>query len=256
MIDIERRRKILKYVLGIYPSVWQLPNSVKILEFLELTEDFNPVKGETVLDLGCGKGLQAQLLASNGANIIAMDPNVKRHRAAMRELRWSRVRNRVDLRCCSIEDDSFEPGTLDSAISFCVLEHIPNLDNVLQRINKALKPEGELHATVDSLSNVDDEQLLLTHRREHEVVQYFTLDTIESTLNRAGFRVFEKRHILSSELAKKKLIDELETGNYLQPAKIRKADFENLSKHERECSSKNRGTMILVRARKSATPLY
>ena len=251
MIDIERRRKILKYIFRVYPNVWQLPNSVKILEFTELTKDHFPAKGETVLDLGCGKGIQTQLLASRGAMVIGMDPSVKRHTAAIKELRWSRVRKNVDFRCCTLETDGLESKSLDKAISFCVLEHIPNLDDVLSTIYKALKPGGELHATVDSLSNIDDEQLLDKHRNQHAVVQYFTMETIEETLNRAGFTVFEKRHILTSELARQKLIDELRTGNYLQPVEIRKGDFDKLARDEQTSLSPEKGTMILVRARKT-----
>jgi 2-polyprenyl-3-methyl-5-hydroxy-6-metoxy-1,4-benzoquinol methylase len=251
MIDLERRKKILKYLAGIYPSVWQLPNSVKILEFRALIDDHHPVKGETVLDLGCGKGLQTQLLASKGASVIGIDPSIKRHKAAITEIRWSRVKKNVDFRCCTLEVDSLESSSLDKAISFCVLEHIPNLDDVLSTIHKGLKPGGELHATVDSLSNIGDEQLLDKHRNEHAVVQYFTLETIEETLNRAGFSVFEKRHILTSDLARQKLMDELNTGNYFQPARIRKSDFEKLLSEEVASSSPDIGTMILVRARKA-----
>jgi 2-polyprenyl-3-methyl-5-hydroxy-6-metoxy-1,4-benzoquinol methylase len=250
MIDIRRRVSTLKYVLGLYPSVWQLPNAVKIYEYLEIAKGLNANKNLRILDLGCGRGLQTQLLARNAAHVTGIEPDPKRFQLALRDVRSSRVKNKIEFVNGTLEDATLEEGTLDRAVSFCVLEHIPNLDEVLAKIFKLLRSGGELHATVDSLGNMDDQALIEKHRKEHAVVQYFTLDTIEETLNRAGFVVTEKRHFLTSPLAKAKLIAELETGNYLDPIELRKKRVQDLAEAESRITEPSGGTMILVRARK------
>jgi 2-polyprenyl-3-methyl-5-hydroxy-6-metoxy-1,4-benzoquinol methylase len=250
MIDFQRRVKMLKYLLGIYPSIWQLPNAVKIHEFMELTNGLSTGSNNRILDLGCGQGMQTQLIAKTGAYLIGVEPNAKRYGLALRELQSSRVKPRVKFFNGTLEEAGLEEESFDSVISFCVLEHIPNLDDVLKNIYKILKQGGEIHATVDSLSNIDNESLLNKHRREHAVVQYFSLDTIEHVLNQAGFVVTENRHILTSELARNKLIKELETGNYLEHIGMRKTAVQELIHEESQSNTNDQGTMILVRARK------
>jgi len=251
MIDIQRRVFALKYFLGAYPSVWQLPNAVKIYEYLEIEKGLNSSPDSRMLDLGCGRGLQTQLLALNAAHVTGVEPDTKRHSLALRDIKTSRVRKKVTFVHGTLEDANLKKETLDRAVSFCVLEHIPNLTEILVKIFGLLRVGGELHATVDSLSNIDDKNLLEKHRKEHAVVQYFTLDSIEQTLNRAGFTVTEKRNFLTSKLAKEKLVDELETGIYLDPPAQRKKMVHELVDAEKRSTEPNQGTMILVRARKA-----
>lgn len=248
MIDIKRRVTAIKYALGFYPSIWQLPNAVKIFEYLEIEKGLKLDRRHQVLDLGCGRGLQTQLLARNAAHVTGVEPDNKRHLLAVRDLGSSRLRKKINFVHGTLEDAKLEKESLDRAVSFCVLEHIPNLDEALSRIFRAMRSGGELHATVDSLSNINDDRLLEKHRSEHSVIQYFTLDSIEQTLNNAGFAVMEKRHFLTSKLAKEKLIAELETGNYLDPVVRRKKLVQDLFDAEMQNSAPNQGTMILVRA--------
>jgi SAM-dependent methyltransferase len=250
MLELKNKLHSLKYLLGIYPNFWQLPNAVKLYEFMELTRDFYPAKNTRVLDLGCGKGIQTQLLAARGADVFGVDPSTKRFNAANGELKWSKAKRKVRFFCGTLEEAKLKDKSFDSVISFCVLEHIPNLPEVLQEIHRILKDGGELHATVDALDNIDDAALKDKHRNEHAVVQYFTPETIEETLRKAGFRVTEKRHILTSDLAKDKLIEELTTGKYFLPPSERKKALERLKKEEEKSASRKRGTMILCRAQK------
>ena len=250
MIDVARRISLLKYLFGVYPSVWQLPNAVKILEFNELTKVFSPDEGTKVLDLGCGKGLQTQLLASRGAKVFGVEPNEKRYKLAQREVRWSRAKRDVSFFHGTLDQAPFEDGSFDSVVSFCVLEHIPNLDEVLQRLHRLLRKGGQLHATVDSLSNIEDNDLIEKHRNEHSVVEYFTPQTVDDRLRGAGFEVLEKRHILTSDMAKQMLVNELKTGNYWMPPDVRSKYYSELVEAETQAPSET-GTMILVRAQKA-----
>lgn len=250
MIDIQRRVSSLKYLLGVYPSVWQLPNSVKIYEYLEIEKGLGLDGKSNVLDLGCGRGLQTQLLARNSAHVTGIEPDTKRYSLAVRDLKTKRLKEKIDFVHGTLDDAKIEPESLDRAVSFCVLEHIPNLDDVLATIHTLLKKGGEIHATVDSLTNMEPGDKLEKHRVEHKVVQYFTMDTIEETLKRAGFTVFEKRNFLTSDLAKEKLLTELETDNYQDPAASKKEMVADLTEKEQSSPHSDRGTMILVRARK------
>jgi 2-polyprenyl-3-methyl-5-hydroxy-6-metoxy-1,4-benzoquinol methylase len=242
--------KTLKYASGIYPSVWQLPNALKIYEFKELAEGTGLAPGHRVLDLGCGKGIQSQLLARLGPSVFGVDPNAKKVRNAQRELRESKVRARVEFACATVESLRLPAESFSHVFSFCVLEHIPNLHEVLLELHRLLKPGAEIHATVDALSNIDDRELLERHRERYSVHQYFRPESAREAFRSAGFDVFSQHYILSSSYAKRQLLNEMETGQSLQPPGERRNQYMELVRQEAE-SVRDAGLMILCRARKA-----
>ena len=56
------------------------------------------VKGLT-LDVGCGRGIQAQILARRGPSVFGIDPGEKQIRNACHEVKRSNVRERVNFLC-------------------------------------------------------------------------------------------------------------------------------------------------------------
>jgi SAM-dependent methyltransferase len=96
-----------------------------------------------ILDLGCGDGLFARMLF--GANqwiCLGLDPS-------MRELAAARRRGTYRLLLCARGDAIPLPnGFCRTVFSNSVLEHIPELDRVLQEVYRVLSDDGELMVTV------------------------------------------------------------------------------------------------------------
>jgi ubiquinone/menaquinone biosynthesis C-methylase UbiE len=89
--------------------------------------------------------------------------------------------------------------SFDALFSFCVLEHIDNLGEVLEEARRILRPGGHLHISVDSLATITDATIRAKHQRDHFVVQYFTADTLNAILAAAGFDVNRVYPILTGD---------------------------------------------------------
>ena len=61
------------YIVGVYPSKWQLGNPFKTLELAYLVRESNIKCGEKLFDFGCGKGIQTQVLGRNSGEAIGFD---------------------------------------------------------------------------------------------------------------------------------------------------------------------------------------
>ena len=150
-----------------------------------------------------------------------------------------------------LEELELPHGSFDYVFSFCVLEHIDNLEEVLRELCRLLKPSGEIHATVDSLSNIDDPEILDKHRTAYRVCRYFRPETIRSVLAEAGFRMYECRHILSSEMARDETVRDLLSGCSTIASKERRREYEKLVDAEKGVNEASGGIMLLCRASKN-----
>ena len=250
MSYIKASHTAMKYLLGSYPSVWQLHNPSKVYEFEKLVEEVRLKAGHHVLDLGCGHGRQTQLLAKSGVSVVGVDPIQNAVRTARWELKWSRVRHLVKFIHGTLESANLPPETLDFVFSFCVFEHIHNLGEVLLELHHLLKPGGEIHATVDTMSTITDPEILEKHRNDYHVVQYFQPDTICEVFAEAGFKAFHHRYILASDYARDELIRDLRTGNSRRRGREMKSGYARLIREEKSIPEPEAGLMILCRARK------
>jgi ubiquinone biosynthesis O-methyltransferase len=96
--------------------------------------------GQTVLDVGCGGGFMSEELASRGAKVIGVDVSggaiaIARRHAAERALP---IRYLV----ASGEDLPLPSRSVDCVVCVDVLEHVRNLDRVLDEIRRVLRPGG------------------------------------------------------------------------------------------------------------------
>lgn len=96
--------------------------------------------GESVLDLGCGGGFMAEALAQRGANVIGVDP-VEAAVAAARA-HAGEAGLAIDYRVGSGEAIPLADGSIDCVVCVDVLEHVADIDRVLDEIVRVLKPNG------------------------------------------------------------------------------------------------------------------
>ena len=96
--------------------------------------------GKTVLDLGCGGGFMAEALAKRGATVIGVDPIEAAIAAA--EAHAGQEGLAIDYRVGSGEAIPLADRSVDCVVCVDVLEHVADVDRVLDEIARVLKPGG------------------------------------------------------------------------------------------------------------------
>ena len=130
--------KTLPYFLHHFaPFVAQVENRLK--------PQTNNVK---VLDLGCGTGIQAFLLAARGADVIGIDMNSMRVRAGQAARAWFEQQFECQLKVNLIEGNAFEilpdyDATFDAVYTQFALAYMKPQDEMLKCIDKSSKVNAE-----------------------------------------------------------------------------------------------------------------
>ena len=149
------------------------------------------VAGKRILDVRSRSGALADMLARDGADVIAIDPmegNAEhaRSRGTLREARFVPALELAEL--AGFEDGSFDAV---SALTIHTLGHLPSPRRFLARIYDLLKPGGYLF--------VDEKDVLHPVRATGPSVFdsgaphyfHFTQDTLRKYFEAAGFEVRE-----------------------------------------------------------------
>jgi ubiquinone/menaquinone biosynthesis C-methylase UbiE len=99
------------------------------------------VKGQQVLDLGCGTGRYCLLLAQRGAKVVGIDPSSGMIQHARRKITDS---NQITLHQGTLDDLHFPDGQFDLVVSALTLSHLPELEPTFREIGRVLKSGGWL----------------------------------------------------------------------------------------------------------------
>jgi SAM-dependent methyltransferase len=194
-------RALLCRFLEVYPfqpatAVWRAP------EVSELSRvPFPPGLG---LDLGCGDGRLTRVLAEavGELRLVGLDVDAQETAVAREEGSYERVHT------CPADRIPEPAATFDFVLSVSVMEHIPNLEAVLQEVHRVLKPGGRLICTIPSvgfhallrgpwLPGATREDYLRALDRRVAHLRYWTIDQWRDALAAAGLRLLEARPILS-----------------------------------------------------------
>jgi SAM-dependent methyltransferase len=194
-------RRLLRRFLEVYPfqpatAVWRAS------EVAELSRvRFPPGIG---LDLGCGDGRLTRVLAEEvgGLRLVGLDVDPLETVLAEGEGFYERVHTTTG-------DRIPEPdASFDFVLSVSVMEHIPNLEDVLGDVARVLKPGGRLITSVPSigfheclrgplLPGVSREEYLRAVDRRVNHLRYWSATEWQVKLTGAGLRLLEARPILS-----------------------------------------------------------
>jgi ubiquinone/menaquinone biosynthesis C-methylase UbiE len=113
-----------------------------------------PVNGERVLDVGCGRAIDALQFAKSGALAIGLDPSSKMILGAKSFLNDNNG-NSVDLVRAIGEAMPFKNRSLDKIICKGALDHFADMPKTMSDMAQTLKPTGSAIiaiANFDSLS--------------------------------------------------------------------------------------------------------
>jgi SAM-dependent methyltransferase len=105
------------------------------------------VEGSRILDLGCGVGRNAVILAQQGAKVIAVDPGTDELARARERAEAASVR--VELHQAGLAELAFlRSDSIDAALSVMALASVDDLARVFRQVHRVLKPEAPLVLSV------------------------------------------------------------------------------------------------------------
>lgn len=102
-------------------------------------------EGDTILDLGCGTGIDAVFAAQHGIRVVGVEFSAGMLEKARHLVRAAEVEDRVELIQMTIESlHDLDRGPFDGVISnFCCLNHVENLQAVANHLPTILKPSAK-----------------------------------------------------------------------------------------------------------------
>jgi SAM-dependent methyltransferase len=113
---------------------------------------FDELSGKDVLEIGCGTGVHAQLLAEAGANLTAVDLTPTAVELTRRRLELHGLH--ADVREADAEHLPFADGSFDFVWSWGVVHHSEDTRRVIAEIARVLRPGGRLALMVYHRSSI------------------------------------------------------------------------------------------------------
>jgi len=157
-----------------------------------------PVRGKTVLDVGCGGGILTEALAARGAHVMGIDLGEAPLAVANLHLKESGLR--VDYRRVSAEDLAQErPAGFDIVTCLEMLEHVPDPASTIAACAALVKPGGHVFfSTINRnpkswlFAIIGAEYVLnLLPRGTHEYLKFIKPSELERWSRAAGLKLQE-----------------------------------------------------------------
>ena len=154
---------------------------------------------DKVLEVGCGTGSTALVLAADTGRIKASDLSGKMIEIATQKARDQGVSN-VEFVKADLFDDRLEDGPYDVVLAFNILHLLEDISSAVQRINGLLKPGGTfISKTVcePGKGTPLKWRLLLTilpimqFFGKAPYVNFMTIAELEETISSRGFKIVE-----------------------------------------------------------------
>ena len=104
------------------------------------------VPGAAVIDMACGEGYGADVLAGAAASVLGLDANPEAHEHA--RLRYRRENLRFDR---GLVETYGEPGSCDAVTFLQTIEHVHDPAAVLRHLQTLLRPGGAAYVSTPNL---------------------------------------------------------------------------------------------------------
>jgi len=152
-------------------------------------------RGKSVLDLGCGGGFMSEELARKGARVIGVDPSEAAIRAAQAHAESEKLE--IDYKVGNGESLPLADHCVDCVVCVDVLEHVADLDRVLDEVQRVLKPGGVF--LFDTINRTPLAALVIVHLGEtvfrllpsgtHDPEKFIRPSELQAKLSERGFAV-------------------------------------------------------------------
>jgi len=124
--------------------------SIELLKEIVFPFDLNLIKDKKIMDVGIGSGrISNNLLKYEPSKLVAVEPS-----EAINIAKDNIKSNKVEYLNIKGQDINFE-NEFDYAFALCVLHHIPEYKDVLEKIEKSLKANGKFVAWVYSKEGME-----------------------------------------------------------------------------------------------------
>ncbi|QQR69765.1 MAG: bifunctional 2-polyprenyl-6-hydroxyphenol methylase/3-demethylubiquinol 3-O-methyltransferase UbiG [Alphaproteobacteria bacterium] len=123
----------------------------------------HPLRGVTVLDIGCGGGLLCEPLARQGAAVTGLDASPKAIQVARRHAKDHGLE--IAYHAASLDTASLRPGSFDLVLGMEIIEHTADAGTFVQAAAKAVRPGGAL--ILSTLNRTWMARLLAVELAEH-----------------------------------------------------------------------------------------
>lgn len=153
-------------------------------------------EGDDALDIGCGSGVIADLMASRARTVVGVDGN----RDAIDYARATFARDNLRFEHSLLEDLDLEARSFSAAVCMEVFEHldVDAVSHLLARTADALVDGGRLLVTTPNYRGVwpilewlADRSGKVARLEGDQHITQFTAATLRSVLTRAGFEVLD-----------------------------------------------------------------
>tara|TARA_B100000787_G_C16186887_1_gene295203 strand:- start:1303 stop:2127 length:825 start_codon:yes stop_codon:yes gene_type:complete len=116
---------------------------VRHQKILQLIEEFLPLRDSTLLDIGCGPGFLALALAKKGYHGFGMDTSPQMIELATNLLQQTK-QDAWNFILGDAENTKFKDNQFDCIIASGVIEYMDNDYQMLEEMNRIIKPGGYL----------------------------------------------------------------------------------------------------------------
>lgn len=163
----------------------------RVLYLKDFARRYKLEKGKSILDAGCGDGINMKHYLSCSANtVFGMDFNFLRLQRAR-----ANSKNKAILVLGDLLNPPFQKDYFDAILLNHVLEHIPEDKKILEKLYQCLKPGGIL------ILGVPNEGALLWQLQYHVLerklqkttdhVNFYTVKKLKKLIGEVGFTVVE-----------------------------------------------------------------
>jgi 2-polyprenyl-6-hydroxyphenyl methylase/3-demethylubiquinone-9 3-methyltransferase len=155
--------------------------------------ELKPLRGLSILDVGCGGGLVSEPLARLGATVTGIDPTVESLAVARRHAEGQGLT--IDYRTATVEELQAAGASFDALVCMEVIEHVPDQATFVRSLGGLVRPGGALVlSTLNrtwksyALAIVAAEYILgWLPRGTHDWNRFVTTDELGRYLGDAGF---------------------------------------------------------------------
>lgn len=113
-----------------------------------LVTEYAPVNGDIFLDFGCGNGAQTLLFEKDFPVVIGVDIGIVHLGELKKEAGKRGAGEKVLAVCYDGKRIPLPDASVDYSVSFEVLEHVKDEDQVLRELSRVLRPGGTLAISV------------------------------------------------------------------------------------------------------------